>query len=146
MVMKAIEPSCHLMRGSLHVFFWWLFCSQSFSMSAAYCKCVVKDFVFGCQWERCMKIFNFEKVGVLPKRGLSTRPKWSWKLLSRVVTSRRAVYICRASRFFDDCFVVRVFPCLLPLASVLWKISFWVVRDVWNFEFCQSFRSNQKGV
>ena len=105
-------------------------------MSAAYCKCVVKDFVLG--WERCMKIFNFEKFWVLPKRGLSTRSKWSWKLLSRVVSSDSswgAVCICR---FFCDCLAVKLFQLLRPL-SMLWKISIWVERDVWKFQFLSKF-------
>ena len=102
MVMTAIEPSCHLTRSRLHLsFLSWLLCSQSFSMSATYCKCAVKDFVLG--WERCMKIFNFVKVLGLTKKGSKLRSKWSWKLLSRVVTSWGAVFICRFSRFFRDC-------------------------------------------
>ena len=81
----------------------------------------------------CMKFFNFVKVLRLSKKGSKLRSKWSWKLLSRVVTSWGAVCNCRFSLYLWWLFCSQSFPCLLPIASVLWKISFWVERDVWKF-------------
>ena len=129
MVIKAIKPSCHLKRSSLHLsfqsFFWWLICSQSFSMSAAYCKCVVKGFVL-C-WEKCVKVWILSKFWVLPKRGLSFGQNGHesyWAELSPHEEQFSFVVSVVSSVIARDCFAVKLFQLLRPLASVLWKISF----------------------